>query len=56
MQILQHGNKAPIITCTTCNCQFLYTEADVVKKTVGETLQRSVICPECGTETILTEE
>lgn len=56
MQILQHGNKAPIITCATCNCQFLYTEADVVKKIVGETIQKSVICPECGVETILTEE
>lgn len=55
MQILEHGSKAPIITCD-CGCKYIYGYSDMVEVRVGEDTQYAVYCPECGVETILTEE
>lgn len=55
MQILEHGNKAPIITCANCNCKYLYNVLDIKTTTTtqdGKTTEtKTVKCPECGTET-----
>lgn len=54
MQILEHGNQAPIITCAACNCKYMYNAGDI--KTVVTTQEneqvttKTVKCPECGTE------
>ena len=45
MQILEHGNKAPIITCD-CGCKFIYFPTDVKETEEG----KKVTCPECGKE------
>ena len=52
MQILEHGNQAPIITCS-CGCKFIYENPDIVTtKSVtvkdGGTETKTVTCPECG--------
>ena len=54
MQILEHGNQAPIITCATCNCKYMYNAGDI-KTTVTtqeneQVVTKTVKCPECGTE------
>lgn len=59
MQILEHGNQAPIITCATCNCKYMYNARDIkTKETTGEdgaviTTTKTVVCPECGKETTI---
>ena len=52
MQILEHGNKAPIITCS-CGCKFIYENSDIVTTKIstvrnGGTETKTVTCPECG--------
>lgn len=58
MQILEHGKKAPIITCTECNYKYIYNTRDInTKETTGEdgevTITKIVVCPECGKETTI---
>ena len=57
MQILEHGNKAPIITCANCNCKYLYGVRDITTITITQegqkTETKTVKCPECGTETTI---
>lgn len=47
MQVLEHGNQAPIITCS-CGCKFMYENSDIVTTKDGETEAKTVTCPECG--------
>lgn len=47
MQILEHGSKAPIITCS-CGCKFIYENSDIATTQEGETITKQVTCPECG--------
>lgn len=47
MQILEHGNQAPIITCS-CGCKFLYEESDKILIVEGGVKKTIVSCPECG--------
>lgn len=47
MQILEHGNQAPIITCS-CGCKFIYENSDIATTQEGETITKQVTCPECG--------
>lgn len=44
MQILKHGSKAKVITCS-CGCEFSYENCDIITTDEGE---RILICPECG--------
>ena len=55
MQILEHGSKAPIVTCS-CGCKYIFEYSDMVEIKVREDIQYAVYCPECGEETVLTEE
>ena len=58
MQILEHGDQAPIITCATCNCKYLYDARDIKTTTTtqedGQVTETKIVkCPECGTEVII---
>lgn len=55
MQVLEHGNQAPIITCS-CGCKFMYENSDIVTTKDVETETKTVTCPECGEKnTIIVE-
>lgn len=48
MQILEHGSKAPIITCS-CGCKFIYENSDITETVEEEeAITKTVTCPECG--------
>lgn len=47
MQILEHGNKALIITCS-CGCKFIYDAIDVITTIADGIYTYYVICPECN--------
>lgn len=46
MQIIEHGNKAPIIICS-CGCKFIYENSDICVVVDNGTERKTVMCPEC---------
>lgn len=54
MQIMEHGSKAPIITCT-CGCKFIYENSDLNIVVEDDAEKTIVSCPECGKVHIIHE-
>lgn len=59
MEVIRHGNKMRVITCTKCNCQFIFSKKEIIK-TIDEVpfstqyyTEEFVYCPECNEKLII---
>lgn len=46
MEIIKKGSL-PAIKCRECNCEFTYTNEDIIKSYPFSAREESVKCPEC---------